>query len=235
MWSHKVWGHSIHYWNCVCVSVQHGNHYLQVALQCTQEIFFEVAKDNYQVLQDIIVPEMFQQLSDLLKAANYASVRAKCVFGTLQKISSHVHVAKEDLSWLVDCKRVQLLIELCRCFQVVSKHISHSHGTDLDADIAEFLEEVNSREFEGFMSFCQGLQSTLQMWKQKVMDQNVIFSDIMNLKQNLKWFNLMCNAALVSSACIEKSEVEQLAVTYEQIEVQLGDILLQQIPKQPNR
>ena len=136
---------------------------------------------------------------------------------------------------MVDCKRVQLLIELCRCFQVVSKHISHSHGADLDADIAEFLEEAKSHEFEVFMSFCQGLQSTLQMWKRKVMNQNVIISDIMNLKQNLKWFNLMCNAALVSSACIEESEVKQLAVTYEDIEVQLGDVLLQQILKQPNR
>ena len=135
---------------------------------------------------------------------------------------------------MTDHNHGQLLIELCRCFQVVCKHISYSDG-DLDADISEFLEEVNSPEFEVFMSFCQGLQSTLQSWKQKVTDQNVIINDIKDLKKNRNWFNLMCDAALVSSSCIDESEVEQLADTYEEIETQLSDILLQQIPKHSNR
>ena len=201
---------------------------------CTQEVFIEVKKDEYQVFHNIIVSGISQQLTDILKAANYTSVRAKCVFGTLQKISSHVQVAKEDLSWLIDHDHVQLLIELCRCFQVVCKHISHSDG-DLDADVAEFLEEVKSPEFETFVTFCQDLQSTLQKWKQKVTDQNVIIDDIKNLKLNWKWFNLMCDAALVSSSCIDESEVKKLAFTYEEIETQLGDILFQQIPNHSNR
>ena len=200
----------------------------------TQEVFIEVKKEEYQVFWDIIVPGISQQLTDILTTANYTSVRAKCVFGTLQKISSHVHVAKENLVWLTDHDHVQLLIELCRCFQVVCKRISHSDG-DLDAGISEFLEEVNSPEFEVFMSFCQGLQSTLQSWKQKVTDQNVIIDDIKDLKKNRNWFNLMCDAALVSSSCIDESEVEQLADTYEEIETQLSDILLQKIPKHSNR
>ena len=127
-----------------------------------------------------------------------------------------------------------VLIEMCRCFQVVCNHISYSDG-DLDADITEVLEEVNSPEFETFVTFCQDFQSTLQIWKQKLTDQNLIIDDIKMLKQNRKWYNLMCDAALVSSSCIDESEVENLPVTYEEIEAQLRDILLQQIPNHSNR
>ena len=178
-----------------------------------------------------ILQDLYQHLYHLLDISDFTSVRAKFVFGTLKCVGSRINVSVKSLDWLIEHN--QLLLKLCQCFQLlVNKKIGYVEG-DLDGQIAEFLDSVHSSEIEGFLTFCQSLQTNLEKWKMKVDVQNVTELDIKHLKDHYQWFNDICRVAYVINACVDEQKVWQLGDGCDFIKDRLSCVLLQYIPGHP--
>lgn len=183
-----------------------------------------------EVLQSEIVPQLHQMLGGLLQSGDYTTVQGICILGTLKRVSDRINPSDDSLNWLNDYS--QLTLELCRCFNVICKSISHRREKkELDVDIEHFLED-KCGDFRDFVRFCQHLQIILLSWKEKVITQNVLQIDIRQLKELWKWFNWICEVAIVPNACIDEEDVKQLADTYEDIKSHFGELLIQRIPKE---
>ena len=178
----------------------------------------------------MIIPSIISNdLPNLLEMSDYTSVRAKCTLKTLQVVVAAIPLQEGNLEWLI--KYNQLLAMLCKCFKTVCDALSVKEEGDLDSCLVGFLKESRSMEMKDFLDFCQKLRKSFQSWKKNVTDKDVNIADIGVLKNQWEWFNRLCEAVFVSSACIDIKDVDRLERTYKNVKTDIEEIFFQRIPE----